>query len=51
MWALERDAEEVSDLVREGGTLRYTVRNAMPRLFIYFVLLDGTCELRWVEDG
>ena len=50
LWALEHGAEEVSDLVREGGVLRYTVRNATPRLYIYFVLLNGTCELRWVED-
>jgi hypothetical protein len=48
---LERDAEEVSDFVSERKTLRYAVRDGVPRLYIYFVLLDGTCELRWVEDA
>jgi hypothetical protein len=46
---LHLDAEEIGDLAAGSVVLWLTVREGHPRLRVYYVLFNDTCELRWLE--
>ena len=49
LWALHLDAEAIGKIVRGSTVLWMMIREGTPRLRIYYVLHNDTCELMWLE--
>ena len=51
MWGLGHDAEEYGRRVPDTQHLWTAVRDDVPRLQVWYVLVGSICELRWIEDA